>query len=96
MKGTSLKRGTLAQATIDVCNELDAQEEGLREDINIEIETGLKNGKVGLIISSQEVDIMGNDLAPAKSAPEASKNLDVQKEKNNNIIQDDGPKLEMN
>ena len=96
MKGTSLKRGTLAQATIDVCDELDAQEEGLREDINIEIDTGLKNGKVGLIISSQEVDIMGDDLAPAQKAPDASKNLNVQKEKDNNLIKDDEPKLEMN
>ena len=60
MKGTSLKRGTLCQSVIDTCDEFDRQEDSIREDIEIEINTGLQ-GKVGLIISAEEVDVLGDE-----------------------------------
>ena len=63
MKGTPLKRGTLTQTVIDVCDELDQQEAQIREDIEIEINTGLQNGKVGLIINAAEVDVMEDGVA---------------------------------
>lgn len=56
MKGTPLKRGTLTQAVIDVCDELEQQRDQISEDIDIKLNTGL-NGKVGLIISEDEVNV---------------------------------------
>lgn len=60
MKGTSLKRGTLCQSVIDTCDEFDRQEDSICEDIEIEINTGLQ-GKVGLVISAEEVDVLGDE-----------------------------------
>lgn len=78
MKGTSLKRGTLCQSVIDVCDELDREEEQIREDIEIEINTGFK-GKVGLFISAEEVDIFddGNQI---KSDNEIHKEAKIENE----------------
>ena len=60
MKGTSLKRSTLCQAVIDTCKVLEKTDDLVKEDIDIEINTGYR-GKVGMIINSDEVDIFANN-----------------------------------
>jgi len=60
MKGTALKRSTLCQAVIDTCNVMEKLDDSIKEDIDIEIKTGLR-GKVGLIINANEVDIFGDN-----------------------------------
>ena len=77
MKGTSLKRGTFCQSVIDVCDELDEQEAAIKEDIDIQINTGL-NGKVGLIINADQVDIFGETNVQSNEAqPAQSKEFDI-------------------
>lgn len=74
MKGTSLKRSTLCQAVIDTCNVMENLDDSIKEDIDIEIKTGLR-GKVGLIINADEVDIF-NDNSNGKQKEE-SNDLDL-------------------
>ena len=77
MKGTSLKRGTLCQAVIDTCDELDNQEAVIKEDIDIAINTGM-NGKVGLFINAKEVDVMG-DMQPSSDKNEIKNEINIEK-----------------
>ena len=86
MKGTSLKRGTLAQTVIDVCDDLDRQEAQIKEDIDIEINTGL-NGKVGFIINAKEVDIFDDYM---DNVPDEEPVKEQAIEKDNDLIVDNG------
>ena len=74
MKGTSLKRSTLCQAVIDTCKVLEETDDSIKEDIDIEINTGLK-GKVGMIINADEVDIF-DDYKKSNDNDELNKSLD--------------------
>ena len=80
MKGTALKRGTLCQSVIDVCDELSEQDAAIHEDIDIKINTGL-NGKIGLIINAQQVDVNGDlERAPDQNQPQKEKAVEAKKE----------------
>lgn len=85
MKGTSLKRGTLCEAVIETCDELDMMEQAIKQDIDIEVNTGLK-GKVGLAIEAAEVDI--EDGLPFYDGYDNEMAMDKSKEKD---LDDVGP-----
>ncbi|MBO6286497.1 MAG: hypothetical protein J6O18_09350, partial [Bacilli bacterium] len=89
MKGTSLKRSTLVEAVIDTCDELDRQESEIKEDIDIAINTGVK-GKVGLIISEKEVDLLNPD-----NEVENENALDKQQDLDKAFILEDDDELSM-
>jgi len=89
MKGTSLKRSTLVEAVIDTCDELDRQENEIKEDIDIAINTGVK-GKVGLIISEKEVDLLNPD-----NEVENENALDKQQDLDKAFILEDDDELSM-
>ena len=86
MKGTPLKRGTLTQAVIDVCDELEQQRPQISEDIDIKLNTGL-DGKVGLIISEQEVNIFDDGVGLEENPFEKAFVL----EEDEKLEADDGP-----
>ena len=78
MKGTALKRGTLCQAVIDTCEELDAQEDIIKAGIDNEINRAYQ-GKVSAIVNAKEVDIH-DDLGEHKDEPQVQAQQDLDKD----------------
>ena len=78
MKGTALKRGTLCQAVIETCDELDAQEDVIKAGIENEINKAYQS-KVSVIINAKEVDIHG-DLGEHKDEPQVQAQQDLNKD----------------